>query len=515
MSQIENNKKKKDILCDKTVKKVYHAGIYARLSVDTKTKKSESVENQTEFVEKYIDRVNLSQDFVERFEIYDVYKDKGISGTTFERRDFERLMQDVSQKKVDCILVKDLSRFGRDYIEIGRYIEKILPFLGCRFIAVADGYDSMSGDADTKILTMNIKNLINDMYAKDISQKVICSKKVCAANGSYVGGIAPYGYDVISEATERKLKINEECAEVIRQIFRLYSEGESVKNIAEYLYMKQIHNISAYRKYGDVLCREGQKLSQWSESSIRNILKNPDYTEMISGEILNDIKNNRMKKKKDICESDKNAEEIYKGMMFCGYCKAKLHTSCYKSRQTGEVHYSYHCRNAYRIDDKKCTKNYITQDKITIICTEVLRQISEEECVDKKALAEFDKKLMDETYRRYQREKQRLRQECEYKNIALCRMYECFRQGYTGVDEFTAFRDKIRKETDYIKKVSDESDKKLCAADYDRYKEINSLLLKMLIEKIYVLPDGSMDIIFRFRRRENADCRVLPVVGGR
>lgn len=171
----------------------YSVGIYSRLSVDNDDKKSESIENQIEIIRQYIADKNREPDRKQKFEVYDTYIDRGISGTSFERAGFDRLMDDVRNGKVNCIIVKDLSRFGRDYLETGNYIEKILPFLKVRFIAVTDGFDSMSDNVAEKKLAMNVKNLVNDMYAKDISKRVMGAKKLAAQQGAYIGSTAPYG----------------------------------------------------------------------------------------------------------------------------------------------------------------------------------------------------------------------------------------------------------------------------------------------------------------------------------
>lgn len=128
----------------------YSVGIYSRLSVDHDDRKSESIENQIEIIRQYITTQNTNPKKKQKFEIYDIYIDRGISGTSFERAGFDRLMDDVRNHNVNCIIVKDLSRFGRDYLETGNYIEKILPFLGVRFIAVTDGFDSMSENVSEK-----------------------------------------------------------------------------------------------------------------------------------------------------------------------------------------------------------------------------------------------------------------------------------------------------------------------------------------------------------------------------
>ena len=142
---------------------LWMAGIYARLSVDSDDQKNESIDTQIEIAKEYIRRAG-------DIEYVDRYTDLGRSGTDFEREGFARMMEDVRQKKINCIVVKDLSRFGRDHIETGNYIEKIFPFLNVRFIAVTDGYDSECSAGDDMQLTMNLKNIVNELYAKDIAQ---------------------------------------------------------------------------------------------------------------------------------------------------------------------------------------------------------------------------------------------------------------------------------------------------------------------------------------------------------
>ena len=145
---------------------IYSVGIYARISVEHAEEPSDSIANQTELIMSYIKKLGG------QYRVYGVYTDRGVSGTTFERAGFLRLLDDVSRGMVNCIMVKDLSRLGRNYIETGNYLEKLFPDLGVRFIAVADGYDTGASGFENDNLSMNIKNLVNELYARDISQKV-------------------------------------------------------------------------------------------------------------------------------------------------------------------------------------------------------------------------------------------------------------------------------------------------------------------------------------------------------
>ena len=143
-----------------TTEKQYHVALYARLSVEKDGRKSDSIESQFMIMENFIkERPELTH--------YQKYFDRGVSGTTFTRPDFMRMMDDVRAGKIDCIIVKDLSRFGRDYLETGNYIETILPFLGVRFISVNDHFDTVEDYNGNKGLGISLMNLVNDMYAKE------------------------------------------------------------------------------------------------------------------------------------------------------------------------------------------------------------------------------------------------------------------------------------------------------------------------------------------------------------
>lgn len=161
------------------------AAIYGRLSVEDE-ETEESMETQIALVQDYINRSR-------ELSYVDTYFDNGFTGTNFKRPAFTRLMNDVRQKKIKCIVVKDLSRFGRNYLEAGYYIETVFPFLGVRLIAVTDNFDSTRTE-DMESLALPIRNMVNAMYAKDISKKIWTSLQRKKEAGYAVGNDAPYGY---------------------------------------------------------------------------------------------------------------------------------------------------------------------------------------------------------------------------------------------------------------------------------------------------------------------------------
>ena len=271
-------------VADKKKRTCYKAGIYARLSSDQDRKKNESVEVQVKIAEKHIEELN--REGTERIEIIDRYTDLGKTGSNFERDEFQRLMQDIRLGDIDCVVVKDLSRFGRNYLEAGNYIEKIFPFLGVRFIAVADGLDTGHRGSDTKQMATEIKNLVNDMYAKDFSVKAKQHLKQRRQEGSYVGGPPPYGY--ISAMTGgachgdkkiRKLLPDENTTGIVKHIFGLFIETGSFTAVADDLNRKKCNPPSVYKKTGKVFFDPEQgEYKGWDKGSVERIVKSETYT---------------------------------------------------------------------------------------------------------------------------------------------------------------------------------------------------------------------------------------------
>lgn len=204
------SKKQQGTKCviSKKTEKIYSVGIYARLSVDGSERKNESIETQIEIAKAFIRQQN-------DMEVFDCYTDIGQTGTNFEREGFERMLRDVRMRRIDCIIVKDLSRFGRNHIETGNYIEKIFPFMGVRFIAVTDHFDSMHTSGENETWNVNLKNLVNEMYAKDIAIKVKSARKEKWEQGSFTGGVPPYGYRAEWTGDKKCLFIEETTSDII------------------------------------------------------------------------------------------------------------------------------------------------------------------------------------------------------------------------------------------------------------------------------------------------------------
>ena len=206
---------------------VFRTALYVRLSVEDNGKAdADSIENQELLLRNYLaERPYL--------ELKEVYADNGYTGTDFDRPAFHRMIEDVRKGRINCILVKDFSRLGRNYVETGEYLERIFPFLGIRFISVSDDYDSSSANAGEK-LAATLKNLINDMYAKDISKKICSTMKNKRLRGDYIGNYAPYGY-LKDENNRSRLVIDHEIAPIVVEIFELRAKGIGFDTICRIL----------------------------------------------------------------------------------------------------------------------------------------------------------------------------------------------------------------------------------------------------------------------------------------
>jgi len=250
----------------------YNAAIYCRLSKDDESHgESSSISTQKSMLTKCVTERN--------WKVAGCYVDDGISGTTFERSGFKRMLEDIEDGKINMVVTKDLSRLGRDYLKIGYYTEVYFPENGVRYIAVNDGIDSQRSDNDIA----PFKNILNEMYAKDISKKIKSAYKVKFARGDFHGAYAPFGY-AKDPNNSKKLVIDEESAETVRMIFRLASQGYGCARIRTKLVENKVNTPAAYLhklnpKYYEKLFQDGNEYSKyaWSNEMVSRILNNEIY----------------------------------------------------------------------------------------------------------------------------------------------------------------------------------------------------------------------------------------------
>lgn len=241
----------------------YKVGLYARLSEETEANRERAtIETQMDLLRKFVAE---NDDMV----VFKEYADISYSGTNFERPGFGEMIGDMRNGLLNCIVVKDLSRLGRNYVETGNYIERVFPFFDVRFIAVTDGYDSNKFGEE---LLMPLKNMVNEMYVKDLSKKMKSAHRAMWKNGEYSSGSVPYGYVNV----DRRLLPDDDAKENVREIFRMFLQGSSLKEIARQLSKKAV-NPKAYKmlRFGHDIPTDFN--TKWNYVTVRSILANYAY----------------------------------------------------------------------------------------------------------------------------------------------------------------------------------------------------------------------------------------------
>lgn len=383
----KNNNVKEDKL-------LYRVAIYARLSTEDDRKiESNTIENQIALLKQYVE---AKEDMV----LAECYCDRGISGTCFDRPDFNRLVEDMKKGVFNCLVVKDLSRLGRNYLEAGDYIEKIFPFYDIRFISISDDYDSLYSNPTEDGMIVPLKNLINEAYAKDISLRVGTYKESAQKKGLFIGKAAPFGY-LKSKDNNKVLTPDLETKHIVQRIFELRLAGVSSTKIARMLNDEEIDSPMMYRYKKGIDKTDKYANVPWDGSLIKCILSNVAYIGDMEqgyqkGSFYKGIKDHRQKKEKHIyvpnthepiiskeafykvqelleeskekyeknkCkyEDIKRKEDIFKGIIYCGDCNIKL--SFYRRSWKGNTglhhYYTYLCRNRAYIGNDKCPKKNI------------------------------------------------------------------------------------------------------------------------------------------------------------
>lgn len=251
----------------------YQAIDYIRISyADDKSKESDSVANQKKLIEDFVAQ---NPDI----ELVDEKIDDGYSGVIFDRPAFKEMMDDIRAGKINCVIVKDLSRLGREYIETGRYLRRIFPTYGVRFIAINDHIDTLKDSGDD--LAVSLKNIINDAYSRDISVKTRSALAAKRRNGDYIGACTVYGYRK-TEENKNQLVIDEYAARVVQDIFRMKIDGASAAKIAEELNRIGVLSPFEYKKHNGLPHPKGGYAdiedAKWSATTIIRILQDETYT---------------------------------------------------------------------------------------------------------------------------------------------------------------------------------------------------------------------------------------------
>lgn len=248
---------------------IYNIAAYLRLSKEeySNEKESNSITNQRQIIDNYLEEHK-------EYKLVDYYVDDGYTGTNFDRPEFQRMLEDIKNKKIDVIIIKDLSRLGRNYIETGNFVEVVFPAMGVSVISVDENCEMDSLDYYGSDY-VPLKNLFNDMYAKDISKKVRSSLIVKKYNGEFVCKLAPYGY-IKDPKDKHKFLIDKNVSNIIVKIFDMILDGKSRKEVADFLNYNDILTPSEYLNIN--INKDMTVMKKWNSEMVNSILRNENYT---------------------------------------------------------------------------------------------------------------------------------------------------------------------------------------------------------------------------------------------
>lgn len=523
--------------------KLFLAAMYLRLSRDDEDRdgsmktESNSIGSQRELIRTFIREQS-------DIELCDSYVDDGFSGSNFDRPEFKRMISDIEAGRVNCVIVKDLSRFGRDYIESGRYIQKTFPALGVRFIALTDHYDSSLADTGESSIVLPVKNFINDSYCRDISTKVKSQLEVKRKNGECIAPFAVYGYRK-SEADRNRLVIDEYAAENVRKIFAWKIEGIAVSEIANTLNRLGILSPKEYKKSLGLHYNggfSGTGTAHWSSTTVKRILTNEVYLgHLVQGKtekVNYKVKKNTEKPKKEWVKVENTHEPIvseddffivqnllktdgrksmdtgnaspFMGLLFCGDCGEQMVRRVNRYKDTVKVYYI--CSTKNRGDG--CSRHSIEEQTLKGIVTESVRHYANTFLKEKQL---FERSVQFETnfesVSRYDKEIERLKKEQD-KYYKLCSgLYEDLSSGIITKEEFErlhgGFGQKARELEEAMKKqeqlIKEMFKKGVLSAgrlktfqDCVELKEIDRRTLCSMVKRIEVYENRQIEIEFYF-----------------
>ena len=520
----------------------WKAALYIRLSREDGDKvESNSITSQREILKEYL---KLHPDI----ELYDFYVDDGWTGTNFERPDFKRMMEDIYSGQVNCVIVKDLSRFGRNYTDSGHYLDNVFVRYQIRFIALNNGVDTAANNmnAATRCITVGVQNVINESLAATTSVNVRGTLNVNREQGKFIGSFATYGY-MKDPADHHKLIIDPETAPVVQMIFRKFIDGRSIIGIAKDLNEMGIPNPTRYKQLKGFNYRHpaGQKLDgMWPDSSVRRILRNEMYIgNMVQGKTT--TISYKISKCRNIPQSDwivvedtheaiidketfekaqslfnqftrtapqKRDKDLFSGFLRCADCHAAMGKKT-NSHAYGTYHY-YRCNTARKMKKSACSNHTIRTDKLeTAVLTTVQSMVDVAITMDKLVKHINASPVKKQESNHIQSAIDTHETELSKYQQMVLDLYPDLKSGLISREEYFRLKEQLNEKISGLehslaslqKSQEEVSSGRLedndFLAHFTRHGKIRSLtrpLLMELVEKIYIHEEGKITIKFKF-----------------
>ena len=523
--------------------KTYLCGGYLRLSKEdddiakSETLQSNSIENQKEYIEDYLQSKP-------EIRVVDFYIDDGYSGVNFDRPDFQRMLQDIKDKKINCVIVKDLSRLGRNYIEVGKYIERLFPFLGVRFIAINDNFDSADDAALSNNIIVPFKNLINDAYCRDISIKIRSHLEVKRKRGEFIGAFPVYGY--MRGEDKNKLIVDPCAAEIVKEIFAMKMEGMSQQAIADELNRLGVLSPAEYKKEqgsGYKTVFQTHSRAKWTAVAVLRVLTNEVYMgTLIQGKESTPNYKVRVREKKpkeewirvenaheaiisrtdfelisDILQKDtrvstgKSAVSVYSGYLVCADCGCSM---VRKKVRSGSLEYVYYVCSGNKKDKDICSSHRISENTLNMAITKTL-QLHLKQLADLQESIRYIRETSgnSDKIKKLVLQSEKRKEDIEKYNRLKLECYEDYKKELITQDEYMLFKKELDNRIEEIQRAITELGKKkrmLLDGGYEKESllekfltskeiELKRSILVRFISRIYVYEDHRIEIIFRYQ----------------
>lgn len=507
----------------------YKAGLYARLSEESEANRERAtIETQMDLLRRF---VADSDDIVVEKEYFDI----SYSGTNFNRPGFEEMVQDMGKGIINCIIVKDLSRLGRDYIETGNYIERVFPFFNVRFIAVTDGYDSNKSGEE---LLVPLKNMVNEMYSKDLSKKVKTAFETMRKNGEYPAGSVPYGYQRVN----RHLLPDDGVKDTVKEIFGLFLNGSKINRIVKHLSAKTV-NPRAYKylKSGNAIPKGFY--TGWNIQTVHGILGNAVYTgasiwnkskkvngkrvklpekewtvientheALVSKEDFNKVQEMLKKKASDFhasCVHDHAQYNLFGKKIICGDC-GKTMGFRVEYLKNGSNKKIYRCKTYLNGNSAGCTSHKISACEVENAVFQAVHKhmelcISEEDMVKRmNARTESQQK-----YNLYGKEADKIRRELQKTAEIKAGIFEDYKEHLIDEEQYVQisknYADKmkgleyrleemLKAQASYSKSYHIDTDWKTVVEKYLKKRKLTKEMVEAFVESVTVHEGGRLEI---------------------
>lgn len=533
-------KKYDEFLKENKAKKIWNAAVYVRLSKEDGDKiESDSITSQKDILSEYVKQKD-------DIKISDFYIDDGWSGANFERPAFSRMMSDIYAKKVDCVIVKDLSRFGRNYADSSRYIDDIFVKLNIRFIALNSGVDTISKHTNpaTQCITVGIQNVINESYIANTSVSIRGALDINRKQGKFIGSFATYGY-LKDPDDYHKLVVDEEAAEVVRTIFKWFIDGKSVIGITKNLNALGIPNPSEYKRQKGFNYKHTNKNNDglWCDSTVRRMLRNQMYIgNMVQGKNTNlsyKIKKCRAKPKEEwiIVESthepiiDKETFEKAQSLfnrntrtspkktevdLFSGFVKcADCHRAMSKkvNNHAYGVYKYYRCVTASKKSKTACSPHSIRIDVLEKTVLSSIQNMIDTAVELEKILDKINKQAVKNGDTLTKKALDKLKSDRENIKKMSLDLYPDYKANIITLDEYTTLKENMAskiadlniKIAEYEKTIETEKSTQINQSDFikkfTQFGKIDKLtrpILCELVDSILVHKNGDITINFKF-----------------